>query len=518
LNAPSSPLSLAETLAAAVGLDRAPLATAPCGSPTELWARSGLATLTGHADAPPILPVRDYAGRLRTLIDTVEAFAVLVGVDLALDMNLYSGRAGEMGLGRRGRVSANGTARLLQTADGWLAVNLARPEDRDTVPAWIGSGFGDEPWAALEAAARTMSMAALAEAGQGLGIPAAVVGERDDEQWRVRRLQPLNIEHIPSSPLPFMGGRERRSPLANASGAYRAPALSTAPNEVRGRRGQVRAFPLALSDASLRPRHLSHEWERSNTTGATARRPLVVDLSSLWAGPLCGHLLTRAGARVVKVESTRRPDGARLGPPGFYADLHAGQESVALDFTNAECRAQLAHLIAHADVLIEGTRPRALEQLGVDIDAAFRAKPSLVWVSVTGYGRTGPWRNQVGFGDDAAAAGGLVAWDDAGAPVFVGDALADPVGGLMAAAGAFAALAAGGGFLVDVALREAAAFIADAPALRDAERGRIVGEAGDWRLAMDGAETPLAPPAHRAAAGPAAEMGAHTAAILAEIG
>ena len=498
MNAGAPGLTLSETLAAAVGFDRAPVVASPVGSPGARWARSGLATLTGHVGAPPILPARDYAGRLQTLIDTVRAFAATAGADLDLGMDVYSGRAGEMGLGRRGKVSPNGTARLLQTADGWLAVNLARLEDRDSVPAWIDCDFGDEPWAALEVAARSTTAATLAEAGQGLGIPAAVVGGRDDDQWRTRAARSLNLGRMTTSPLPFMG-EVARAQRSVGEGKWRTAHLpSPSPRVARV--------------------HLPHKWGRRSKGILPTKAPLVIDLSALWAGPLCGHLFTRAGARVIKVESTRRPDGARLGPPDFYNRLHAGQESVALDFTTAESRAQLARLIARADVVIEGTRPRALEQLGVDVEAAFRANPALVWVSVTGYGRTGPWRNHVGFGDDAAAAGGLVAWDDAGAPVFVGDALADPVGGLMAAAGAFAALATGGGFLVDVALREAAAWIADAPALGDAERGRVNGEEGAWRLALDGVETPLAPPARLAPSGPTVDLGAHTAAVLAEIG
>jgi crotonobetainyl-CoA:carnitine CoA-transferase CaiB-like acyl-CoA transferase len=203
---------------------------------------------------------------------------------------------------------------------------------------------------------------------------------------------------------------------------------------------------------------------------------------------------------VVKVESLRRPDGARFGPRGFYDRLHQGQEAVALDFASAEGRAHLARLIARADVVIEGSRPRALEQLGIDLAAVFAARPGLVWISLTAYGRSGPWRERVGFGDDCAAAGGLVAWNDAGAPCFVGDALADPVAGLAAAAAGFAALRAGGGMLVDVALREAAAFVADAEAAPAAPfTGRLLG-----------------PAARPPAPGPAAEMGAHTAALLAE--
>ncbi len=67
-------------------------------------------------------------------------------------------------------------------------------------------------------------------------------------------------------------------------------------------------------------------------TPTRGRRPRVVDLSSLWAGPLCAHLLHLCGAEVIKVESVHRPDGARRGNRGFYALLNQGKRSVALDF------------------------------------------------------------------------------------------------------------------------------------------------------------------------------------------
>ncbi len=91
---------------------------------------------------------------------------------------------------------------------------------------------------------------------------------------------------------------------------------------------------------------------------STAASELVVlDLSSLWAGPLAGRLLLESGARVVKVESVRRPDGARLGPPRFFARLNAGKASVALDLTTAVGRHQLSDLVAAADVVIAASRP-----------------------------------------------------------------------------------------------------------------------------------------------------------------
>lgn len=185
---------------------------------------------------------------------------------------------------------------------------------------------------------------------------------------------------------------------------------------------------------------------------------LVVDLSALWAGPLCARLLGERGARVVKVESTDRPDAARRGPPGFYDQLHRGHQSIALDLRSAMGVHALEQLLRSADVVIEASRPRALEHLGIDATAIVDAGPD-VWVSITGHGRDGTGRDRVAFGDDAAAAGALVAHDDLG-PCFVADAVADPLTGVAAAAAAAAALAAGGGWLLDVAMSRVAAHVA----------------------------------------------------------
>ncbi|HKE75109.1 MAG TPA: CoA transferase [Acidimicrobiales bacterium] len=228
------------------------------------------------------------------------------------------------------------------------------------------------------------------------------------------------------------------------------------------------------------------------------RSALVVDLSSLWAGPLCTRLLARGGARVVKVESLTRPDGARRGPAAFFALLHAGQRAVALDLATAPGRERLRALVAAADVVVEGSRPRALAQLGIAPDA----DGPQVWVSITGHGRTGPGGDRVAFGDDAAAAGGLVAWGSDGAPRFVADAVADPLAGVAAAGATARALAAGGRWLVDVALARVAATVA--------------GDREEWDEGDPGVEAP--PTARPPAGGPPPELGEHTAEVLAELG
>lgn len=197
---------------------------------------------------------------------------------------------------------------------------------------------------------------------------------------------------------------------------------------------------------------------RGRRLGDAAPKPLeglvVANLSSLWAGPLAGDVLARMGARVVKVESEYRPDGSRRAGR-FFEALHGRCESVALPLhTDDGCR-QLGELLSNVDVVIEGSRPRALQQLGIDAVTLTERHPQ-IWVSITAYGRDGASGHRVGFGDDTAVAGNLVGWVGE-SPTFLADAVADPVTGLSVAA-VIAQLANGGGrWLVDVALAHVAA-------------------------------------------------------------
>ncbi|ODU07715.1 MAG: acyl-CoA transferase [Pseudonocardia sp. SCN 72-86] len=153
---------------------------------------------------------------------------------------------------------------------------------------------------------------------------------------------------------------------------------------------------------------------------------LVVSFGALWAAPLCAQLLATRGARVVTVETLQRPDGARRGDPRFYGLLHAYDRVVQLDpVGDADA---LHALVGAADIVIEASRPRALRAWG--IDAVAEVDRGATWVSITAAGRAS---GRIGFGDDVAASAGLVACDSEGLPVFVGDAIADPLAGLTAA-------------------------------------------------------------------------------------
>lgn len=191
---------------------------------------------------------------------------------------------------------------------------------------------------------------------------------------------------------------------------------------------------------------------------AKARSRLkVVDLSALWAGPMCGAILAAMGASVTKVESVRRPDPTRDTTPEFFARLNGRKSDLRLDLSTPKDQERLRGLVQSADVFITSARPRAFAGLGINPATMFADNPRLVWVAVTGYGWSGAAGARVAFGDDAAAAGGIVRWTANGEPNFLGDALADPVTGLAAAEGALRALDHGGGYLVDVSLAGSAA-------------------------------------------------------------
>ena len=185
---------------------------------------------------------------------------------------------------------------------------------------------------------------------------------------------------------------------------------------------------------------------------------LVADLSSMWAGPLCGHLLARAGATVVKVESASRPDGTRHGSTEFFDWMNAGKLSYLADFAHPT---GVRRLLAAADVVIESSRPATLRRRGLG-PGDIPPRPGQIWVRITGHGTVGDCADWVAFGDDAAVSGGLVG-GTAAAPRFCGDAVADPLTGLHAARCVLEAHGRGGGELIEMSMAAVAAEYAQLP-------------------------------------------------------
>jgi hypothetical protein len=234
-------------------------------------------------------------------------------------------------------------------------------------------------------------------------------------------------------------------------------AVAHALGEMTAEHAVERAQLLGIPAAIAVPAPDMGPQDRNAPDSIDLRGARVVDLSALWAGPLCARLLAELGASVVKVEHVHRPDGARAGSPEFWNVLNGAKVALMLDFASTEGRRELQRLLDAADAVVTSARCRAIEQLGFDLERRVREQ-SLVWVSITGYGYRGTWSDRVAFGDDAAVAGGLaVTAGGVDAPVFVADAPADPLAGLNGALRAARSLAAGGGACIDVSMRDAVA-------------------------------------------------------------
>ncbi len=379
---------------------------------------------------------------LASCVDGVRATLLsLTGKDIDLpDARTLGERAAFSGLTRNGAISPGGACYLLRAADGWLAVNLPRLDDWRLTEAW------------LEIEGKPL-------------LP---------EQWH-ELAQLLAVQ-----------------PLARLieRGALLGLAIA----------------PLQQDDQSVSP------WFRIMAQGMRqpeylkAHRhtpPLVIDLSALWAGPLCTHLLQQLGMRVIKVESLQRPDGARHGSQDFYDLMNQGKASVALDFSDRRDIERLRSLLCCADIVIESSRPRGLRQLGIDAEECVNTTPGLSWLSITGYGRDAEHENRIAYGDDAGVAGSLSALllAQTGEALFCGDAIADPLTGWHTALAALASYQSGGGRLISLALRDVVAHCAAQP--------------------MPTTNEPIppeqiAPPQARKASTPARPLGADTARILRE--
>lgn len=309
---------------------------------------------------------------------------------VAFDAGILSERATSFPAHGLGLESRNRSCRLLRTRDGWVALNLPRPEDRAAVGALLGVMSDDDPWPQLEAALPRFTTSEVRARARLLGLAAGVPGET----------------------------------------ARGEPAL---------------ALPSAAHGD--RPRR----WPRT---------PRVIDLSALWAGPLCGALLAEAGCEVIRIESARRPDPMAATQPEFFARLNGAKSSLTLDLASAAARTCLARLLDEANVVITSARRRGLESLGLDPWQARLDGRVLLWIAISAHGLTGPGADRIGFGDDCAVAGGLVDYSQRSAPGFIGDAIADPLAGAYAATAALRALALGERGVLDVSLARTAAYVA----------------------------------------------------------
>jgi crotonobetainyl-CoA:carnitine CoA-transferase CaiB-like acyl-CoA transferase len=188
----------------------------------------------------------------------------------------------------------------------------------------------------------------------------------------------------------------------------------------------------------------------------------VLDVSTLFAGPLAATFLGDFGADVIKVEHPRKPDAARGHGPAkdgvnlWWKTLGRNKRTVTIDLGRPAGAALLLELAASADVLIENFRPGTLERWGLGPDELFAANPRLVLARVTAFGQFGPYAARPGFGSLAEAMSGFAALtgEPDGPPTLPPFGLADGIAALATAYAVMVGLRAGGGQVVDMAIIE----------------------------------------------------------------
>ena len=192
----------------------------------------------------------------------------------------------------------------------------------------------------------------------------------------------------------------------------------------------------------------------------------VLDFSHALAGPYCTMLMAAYGAKVIKVEGPEGDIGRTWGPPfngadaSYFVGLNSGKQSLAIDLKTPEGLEVCRKLAAQADILVENFRPGTMNRLGLDYASLSAANSRLIYVSISGYGQTGPRRLEPAMDLIIQSASGLmsITGTAAGETVKTGHSIADITAGLFSLIGAMMALEArhrtGRGQFVDVSMMD----------------------------------------------------------------
>ena len=193
----------------------------------------------------------------------------------------------------------------------------------------------------------------------------------------------------------------------------------------------------------------------------------VIDLTRVLAGPFCTMLLGDMGADVIKIEEPQLGDDTRGWAPfvdgvsSYFLSVNRNKRSVALDFKSPAGAEAMTRLVGEADVLVENLRPGTLERAGFGYERLAALNPRLIYASVTGYGHTGPRRDEAGYDPVMQAEAGVmdITGPADGEPSRVGVAITDFLAGQFMFSGILLALRerdrTGRGQAVDIALFDA---------------------------------------------------------------
>ena len=175
----------------------------------------------------------------------------------------------------------------------------------------------------------------------------------------------------------------------------------------------------------------------------------VIDLTHVMAGPTCTLMLADMGADVIKIEKTPQGDDTRHSIPPQIGDeaasflmMNRNKRGIALDLKTGGGKQVLRRMLRTADILVENFGPGVMERLGFAYEQLRADNPGLIYCSLSGFGRTGPYKHRRGFDLMAQAMSGIMSFTGErpdGPPVKCGPPLSDITAGILAAMGILAA-------------------------------------------------------------------------------
>ena len=416
------------------------------GSPLVDWAAGGYLYITGEPDREPLSGPQHLCGYVAGYTAAIGVEAALVGhartgVGVHLDVSTMEAMLGvhqstfsRLGAGilrtRTGRFTEVASLVVRPCRDGYVSLGLNTDDEFDRFAVAV-----ERP--ELVADARFADRYARAEHRDALepALDAALAS------WAADDL----VDHLQAHRVPAAKVVSVRELLADPQLAARDFWAT----------GEVGGFDIRMPGNPIVPR-----WTVPSPTPAitAVEQPpgsilplaglVVLDFTVYWAGPSAARVLADLGARVIRIE---RP-GSRIDAAAdttdtmvlvqevfFHHKMNRNKESIAIDLQSEAGRDIARQLMARADVVVENFRPGVMQRFGLDADAVRERNPSMVFVSLYGFGGTGPRAWWGSYGPTLEAASSIEARTGypGGEPLRLGHTLPDGVGGL---AGALAAL------------------------------------------------------------------------------
>lgn len=191
-----------------------------------------------------------------------------------------------------------------------------------------------------------------------------------------------------------------------ADGSFTHP---LAPYRIDGRRRAPTDVAPPLGEMTKVPAHNRIAGVAHSSHGLPLEGIRILDATAWWAGPSSTHILAALGAEVIHLESTQRPDGARMVAAAFahqpqwwersgmYLATNTNKRGLTLDLSSSAGRELLFELVERSDILVENFSPRVFDNFAITWEAVSARNPRIVMVRMPAFGLDGPWRNNVGF-------------------------------------------------------------------------------------------------------------------------